>query len=107
MPERAGLAPPRNPQNDELGIASMQHIGAKLHVLELAGHKVLDKHMRRLSQLQQQLAALLGPEIESDALLVASVDLPIGGDAFDAPVAQIVPTPRGLDLQDFGAEVCQ
>jgi hypothetical protein len=96
-------APARDAHDDELRIASQQHVGPRPIFSSVSGRKLSTK-TSAFDQLQQQLARLGLAQLEREALLVARVELPVDLHVLRAPRAQRVAR-GGLDLDHLGAEI--
>jgi hypothetical protein len=107
VPPRPALAPAGHADHDQLRVAREQHVRTQAHLLERAGAIVLDQHLRRAGEAEQQLAPGVLAQIEAEALLVARVDLPPQRHALRLPVPEVVAAARLLDLDHLGAEVGQ
>ena len=84
------LAPARDAHDDEPRVARVQHVRAEPHLLQRAGAEILDQHLARCGEVEQQLAAARLAQAQRDALLVARVDLPVDADPAGLPGAQRV-----------------
>lgn len=104
MPVGTGLSPSGDAHDDELRIARVQHLGRKPHLLQRPGPEVLDENLRGFREPQEQLPRFGLSQVEAHALLVAGVDLPVGRDAVDQPVAQRVAL-RRFDLDHLRPEI--
>ena len=93
--------------NPKSGRRTRQIVEAQAPLLHRAGLEVLDQHIALGGQAAHVGAALLGAQVERDALLVAAVDLPEQGHAVFLPLAQRIAVARRLDLDDLGTEVGQ
>ena len=67
---RAGLPEVGDRGHDELRLHLAQHVVAEPQPLHDAGPVVLDQHVGGRDEVEQALAALVGAEIEDDAVLV-------------------------------------
>ncbi len=92
------------------GIECVERVPIQAPSFERARTEVLDQDVGRLGKVAAELLALRGSQVDGDTALVASSDLPPDTAPWrvaDTPLAQHVPGPRGLHLDDVGAEVAE
>ena len=75
------LPEPRDPHDDQLGIALVQLIGADAELLEIAIAEALDQHVEVRGEVEDDPGRLRRFQVERDALLVPRVHLPVHADA--------------------------
>ena len=83
----------------------MQNFRPEADLLERARAEILDQHLARRRQIEQQFAPFCLAQRQRDALLVAGVELPMDADAVGLPGAQRIALLGVLDLQHLGAEI--
>ena len=108
--QRAVGAEARDAGMDQARELLRQRLVADAPFLHGAGLEILDQHVGRLEQFQQDLAAFLLGEVERHRALVAVDAGEVGGDAFlverRAPQPGLVAL-RRLDLDHLGAVIGQ
>ena len=99
------LPPARDAHDHETRIAGVQHVRAEPHFFERAGTEILDQHLARRGEIEQQIAAARLAQAQRDALLVARIELPVDADPAALPGAQRIALYRVLDLDDLRPEI--
>ena len=102
---RPALPPARDAHDHKPRIARVQHVRAEPHFFERAGPEILDQHLARRGEIEQQLAPLRLAQAQRDALLVARVEFPVDADPAALPGAQRIAFYRVLDLDDLRPEI--
>lgn len=82
-----------------------QNVASEAEPLQHPGPVALHQNLGVLGEAHQGVPAILGPDIERDALLVAGIHLPVQRHAVIEPVAQGVAATGFLNLEHLGAEV--
>src|SRR5262250_79471 len=100
-----GLPEAGDADEDELGIALEERVGADAEALEIAEAEALDHDLEVGHEIENDPGRLRRLQVEGDALLVPGVHLPVHAHARFAPVAQRVASPGRLDLDHLGAKV--
>ena len=103
----AGGAVPRQGGEHDRGIDLFEHVVAEPEARKCTGLLGLDDHVGGGDKFFVERLALLGFEVERDALLAAmGVEVQQGGSLDDRPghLPDVI-TGRGLDLDDVGPEV--
>ena len=95
-------------RSDQPGIARVQHVGTETEAFDRAGTEVLDEHVGVVDESQHRVETALGLQVEHDAALAPSEQLPrVGVAALGREPAHAAHTVarRRLDLDDRRPEI--
>ena len=87
------------------GLRACSTVRAEPHFFERPGPEILDQHLARRGQIEQQIAPARLAQAQRDALLVARIEFPVDADPAALPGAQRIALYRVLDLDDLRPEI--
>ena len=91
--------------HDDPGVEPLEDVVAEAHLLDGAGPEVLEEDVGHPDQIAQHLLALVGPEVDREALLPAVVLDPVGAlPPHHRAVGPALVAVQRLDLYHLGAQ---
>ena len=107
--QRAGAPETGYARQDQPWIDAVQGIPVETHFLQCARHIIFDQHIGLAQQIPEYVLALVRPEVQGQAALVAVKDHGVERFAFNerCVTAAVLAAARRLNLDDIGSHVAQ